>query len=126
MAIAILRLGLLLATLGSSWAMERESCADFDRDGEPGYTFADFGIGLPFWRAVDDGSPGNDLPDFNGDRIVDVRDLVRQASCSLIAPGLVGSYFGWQTGDPEQVLTFEDTQNPEFPPAVVKAIDRLE
>ena len=116
-------MSLVLLLSGSALA-QLEPCGLYDRDGVPGYGSADWNHSLRRWLSTDI----NELtPDYDGDGIVTVADLARQAACVPgLSRGLLASYYGFDNGDPGFNMTFPDFNNLTFDPTVIKATPWIE
>ena len=103
-----------------------EPCGLYEEDGQPGYGAPDLWYTAQFWTQHGDYP---DIPDFNGDQVVNVRDLIRQSNCmDGLNHGLLGRYYGFEDGSDSQEIGFPDFDNlPGNPdPAVVRATEEFE
>lgn len=118
----ILLAGLCLFLAAPLWS--QEPCGFYELDGVPGYGQADFGFSISLW--AESGSYPN-IPDSDEDSRVSVLDLLNQMNCiGGLSPGLVGSYYGFDNGDPEMEMTFPDFEALTADPVVVKATPQIE
>jgi len=117
-------LGILFLIQAPLWA-QLEPCGFFEYDGVPGYGNADLYYTVSHWS---DTGLLPDIPDFDGDETVTVLDLVRQSNCIQLNHGLLGDYYGFEDGTPDQSIDFPDFSNlPGNPePAVVKVAEKFE
>lgn len=118
-------LSLMILCLSSTALAQLEPCGLlYEADGQPGYTVGDFAVPASEWRSL--GSyPA--VPDYNDDGVVNILDLTHQANCvQPLSRGLVGHYYGYNTGDPEQTMSFPDLDSPGFEPTAIRTTDRLE
>lgn len=103
-----------------------EPCGFYERDGQPGYGMVDLYHSVTSWREVGT-QPA--LPDFDDNGIVDVRDLIKQASCvGDLTRGLLGEYYGFQDGTDGQQIDFStfDNRPVDQEPTVIRATEYLE
>ncbi len=113
----------LLLLAAPAWA-QLEPCGFYEVDNIPGYSIVDLRFVASKWPAA--GSFPT-VPDHNGDGILNIKDLVLQSNCmDDLAPGLVGSYYGFQTGEQGQTLNFPDIAALSFAPTVIRTVDRIE
>ncbi len=119
--IGLALLWLLMAA--PSWA-QLEPCGFYEVDNKPGYSIVDLRFVASKWPDV---GTFPTVPDHNGDGLLNLIDLVLQANCKdNLAPGLVGSYYGFQTGQAGQTLNFPNIDTLTFAPTVIRAVDRIE
>lgn len=107
----------------SSWA-QVEPCSFFERNTDPGYDHLDFLFSVSQWQQS--GSLPQ-VPDWDGNGIVNVLDLVREASClQALNHGLVGSYYGYNDTYLTEDISFPDFNNLDRQPVVIRPVERLE
>ncbi len=119
-------LGVWLIWLGLPILAQLEPCGFYELDGVPGYGLPDLYYTASHWHET--GSLP-DIPDYDGDGMVTLLDLAQQASCvDGLTQGLLGRYYGFEDGDPDQEITFPDFDNlPGNPePVVVRPTEILE
>ena len=120
------QIGLFVLLGGLQVFAQLEPCGFYERDGVPGYGEEDFFNSVSFW--LEEGSQPA-LPDFDGNGVVDVRDLIKQTNCvGDLSRGLLGSYYGFQDSTDEEDITFSTLDNRPLDqePTIVLATESLE
>lgn len=115
-----------LAFLVAPLMAQLEPCGNFEADGKSGYTAADWFLAVRKWPQI---GTQPTFPDYDGDGIVTVKDLIIQSNCVPdLSHGLLGTFYGFEDGSPGQNITFPDFSNlgPGVLPTVMQAVPQLE
>ncbi len=99
-----------------------EPCSLYEIDGFPEFDHTDIYYPVSLWQS--EGEPSAPA-DFDENSRVDILDLVKVGGCvRYLGPGLLGEYYGFENGEPDQDIAFPNFANlPGDPnPVVVQAI----
>lgn len=103
-----------------------EPCSRFERDGVPGFSRDDLHANLAYWPHVTNSRPGAEAADYDDDARVSVLDFTRQMGCVQLGPGLLGKYYGYQTGQNQADISLTNTDHPTFAAAEVQVTPELD
>ena len=99
-----------------------QPCGLFEADGQPGYSDADFFYTVASWPAL-----GESVSDFDSDGMVSILDLIRQNSCGPgLGRGLMGKYYGFEDGSPDQSIAMPNFAALTIEPTVVRVTETLD